>query len=118
MLRLLIKRWGDNIKVYLRKIGCEMEWNKMEVAQNCVQWEASVLLMLIFGFNPNFFKSTYTLTIYFSCLKYDLLSVNICKLIKVIFCHYKKYLLIISTTLLVYFYLFTLHVIKYSYSGQ
>jgi len=53
MLRLLIKRWGDNIKVHLRKIGCEMEW-KMEVAQNCVQWEASVLLMLIFRFNPNF----------------------------------------------------------------
>jgi len=61
MLRLLIKRWGgDNIKVHLRKRGCEIEW-KMEVAQDCVHWEASVLLMLIFRFNLNF-VSTYTLT--------------------------------------------------------
>jgi len=26
----------------------------MEMAQNCVQWEATVLMMLIFRFNPNF----------------------------------------------------------------
>jgi hypothetical protein len=52
------------MKVHLGKIGCEMVW-KMEVAQNCVQWEVSVLLMLVSGFNPQFCKSGFMSTILF-----------------------------------------------------
>jgi len=38
-------KWEDNIKIYLKEIGCEgVDWN--QVAQNRVQWQAVVNVIL------------------------------------------------------------------------
>jgi hypothetical protein len=39
------KKMGDNIKMDLKQTGCE-DGREMELAQDCVQWQAIVLAML------------------------------------------------------------------------
>jgi hypothetical protein len=39
------KRWEDNIKLDLMEVECEAQV-RMEVAQDCVQWQALVLAVL------------------------------------------------------------------------
>jgi hypothetical protein len=37
--------WDDNIKMVLKKVGCEDE-KCMELAEDCVQWQAVVIAVL------------------------------------------------------------------------